>query len=270
MDQITASLAALPLPSVFFVIIAGAGRAMGALFGLWGLYFVLGPAALIRMVLALIISMPAIAGNLDGFIEVIEDTQRLAIYVLPMREFVLGLALGFLASLPFFAVMGAAMMIDQYRGDFSPGIAGPEGQQIGSFAQLKVVMVLFLFVEAGGFFLLVATLYKSFGILPPAVGGFGFAPDMADQVAGILQSVFVTLILVALPIMVLLLLIEYGVSMTLRLTGQIKMPSIDFLLKNLLLALAMPLLIYGLARTIGMAFDRHPDPLGLLQRLLGS
>lgn len=153
-------LASLPLPMIIFVLVAGSARALGALFGLWGLYFILGPAALIRTVLAVIISLPVMAGSSIGLADLFGEGARMAVIALPVREFVLGFAIGLLASLPFFAVLGAGILIDQYRGDFSPGLPAPESQQVGSFANLKVVMALFLFVEADGLAILIRTIFK--------------------------------------------------------------------------------------------------------------
>jgi len=151
MDEIARSVFSLSPTAAFFILLMGTARALGALFGLWGMYFVLGPAAMLRIVLAMIISAPMIVAQADGFILLIETTPRYGVMLIPLREFVIGFGLGLLTSLPFFSVLGAAMLIDQYRGDFSPGIQGPEGLQIGSYASLNVVMILFIFVEAGGF-----------------------------------------------------------------------------------------------------------------------
>jgi len=178
MDEIARSVFSLSPTAAFFILLMGTARALGALFGLWGMYFVLGPAAMLRIVLAMIISAPMIVAQADGFILLIETTPRYGVMLIPLREFVIGFGLGLLTSLPFFSVLGAAMLIDQYRGDFSPGIQGPEGLQIGSYASLNVVMILFIFVEAGGFFVLISVLYSSFGALPPALPGLTLAPDL--------------------------------------------------------------------------------------------
>lgn len=160
-------ISSLPLPTMFFVLVAGIGRALGALFGLWGLYFVLGPAALLRTGLAVILSLPALALNATTFPDLIDNTSRLLLMTIPLREFLIGFGLGLLASLPFFAIMGAGILIDQYRGDFNPANPAPESSQVGSFANLKVVMALFFFVEAGGFLIVVQALYQSFALFPP-------------------------------------------------------------------------------------------------------
>lgn len=268
MEAAGETLLSIPVTTGFFVLIAAAARALGALFGLWGLYFVMGPAAILRFTLALVISAPLIVGQGDDFVALVGDANRFALFVVPVREFVIGFALGLLMSIPFFAVLAAAMLVDQYSGDFAPGLQAPESQTVGAYSALNVVMILFLFVEAGGFLMLVKVLYDSFAILPPAVPGLAVAPDFAAGLGDILQSVMVALIVFALPVILILLLLEFAINMMARLTEQIKLPSIDFLAKNIALTLLMPLLVLGLIRLMQKALDDAPDPLVTLMRLI--
>ena len=257
-------------PTVMFLVLGlGSARALGALFGLWGLYYVIGAAPVIRAVLAVILSGPMILGRTDELVALVRDTPRTAIVLVPLREAGLGFGLGLLASLPFFAVLAAALVIDQYRGDAAPGLPAPEAQTVGSYAALNVVMALFVFVEIGGFMMVVSVLYDSYAAVPPALGGLGLAADFGSRVGDILQTVMAGVVLFALPVIVLLMLAEFGAAFLFRLVGKINLPSADFLLKNLLFVLAMPVMVYGLARAMEAGFDRAPDPLSLLLDLIG-
>lgn len=269
MEAFANMLLEVPLPASFFVIVMGSTRALGALFGLWGLYFVLGPAAMLRMVLAFVFAGPILIGNLEGFLDIAQNSERFIVLTVPLREFVIGFALGMLMSLPFISVLGAAMLIDQYRGDFSPGIQGPEGLTIGSYANLNVVMILFIFVEAGGFLVLISVLYQSYGVFPPAVPGLALAPGFGVALGEILQSVMAALVVFALPVIMILMLLEFGVSIIARLNEKLQMPAIDFLVKNLALVLLLPLISYGLIRMISGAIDGAPAPLDLALRVFG-
>lgn len=264
------ALLSLPLPTLIFVAMAATGRAMGALFGLWGIYYVVGPATILRMGVAIAISLPLLGTGAADFAAMSTDLGRLEVMIVPVREFIIGVAIGFLSSIPFFAILGAAIVIDQYRGDFSPAAPGPEGEQIGSYATMNVVMALFLFAEAGGFIILVGTIYESYGVLNPGVGGLSLSPEAGTRIGVILQNVFVSLVIIALPLIMLLLLAEFGLNMAFRLAGQIKMPAVDFLLKNMIFVAVMPILIFGLARSMEAAFDRAPQPLRVLEELVGE
>ena len=92
--------------------------------------------------------------------------------------------------------------------------------------------------------------------------------NAGDLIATIVQEVFWLLLIIAMPIMLILVLIEFGVNI-ICLAGQIKMPSVEFLMKTLVFVLAMPLLVYGFARTINGAFDSAPPPLTLLEQFSG-
>lgn len=268
MDEVVAAFLSVPLPTSFFLLIAGSARALGALFGLWGMYFILGPATLQRMSIAVVISAPIIVAQVDNYVELATETQRFALTLIPLREFVIGFSLGLLMSLPFISILGAAMLIDQYSGNFSPGAQAPENQTVGPYAQLNVVIALFLFVEAGGFFLLVQVLYDSYDLFEPAVPGLEIAPGFADALGDIMQSVMVGLVVFALPVILILMLLEFGINIVNRLSEQIKLPSIDFLVKNIALVCALPFLVIGLFRMIGAAIDDNSAPLEYVIRIL--
>lgn len=270
MEPFIETLTSLPLTATFLVLSVGLLRALGALFGLWGLYFIMGPAAVLRTVMAVILSAPIIVGQADTFVALATDTPRFELLIIPMREFAIGFGLGLLMSIPFFSVLGAAMLVDQYRGDFSPGVQAPEGLTVGSYGALNMVMVLFVFVEAGGFLMLVTVLYQSFAILPPAVPGLAVADGFADALGRIIANIMAALVIFALPVILILLLLEIGINLTHRVSEQIKVPSIDFLVKNLALVLLMPVLVIGLFRMMGEAFDRAPAPLQLVLEVFGG
>lgn len=269
MEEVIARLSDLPPTVGFFVLTAGISRFVGALFGLWGMYFILGPATVLRTTMALVVSAPMMVIQSDALIELAVNGSQFDIFTVPLREFVIGFALGLLMSLPFFAVLAAAMLIDQYSGDFAPGLQAPEGQTVGAYAMLNVVMVLFLFVEAGGFLILVKIVYDSFTLLPPAQPGFAFNPEFAPILGDILQSVMISLVFLALPIIVILMLLEFAINMLARVTEKVQIPAIDFLMKNITLAVLMPLLAIGLIRMMQAQFETAAEPLGLLQRLIG-
>jgi len=255
---------------MFFVLTAGSSRALGALFGLWGLYFVLGPAMMLRTIIGIMLSLPIMIIGAGQFVELVNEAPRALLLTIPLREFLLGFSIGILASLPFFAILGAGVIIDQYRGDSSPSIQGPENDQIGTFAEVKVVMSLYLFTEMGGFMILIGALYQSFVIFPPDVVGFAMNARFGDLVGVLLQNVIWLMIIVAMPIMTLLFLTEVGVNFVARLSKGIELPSIDFLMKSLIFTLAMPILVIGLARSIKASFDAAPEPLQLMQEFMGD
>ncbi len=270
MIEAAQKLTELPLPMTFFILAAASMRALGVLFSLWGLYFILGPATLMRTVLAVILSMPTLVPAVDIYPALIGESARLMVLTIPLREFLLGSVIGLLSSLPFFAIMGAGVVIDQYRGDSSPVIQAPEDSQVGSFANLKVVMALFLFVEMGGLILVVDTLYESFRLFPPDIPKLQLNPNISAMLGQIIHNVFWLLLIIAMPIMVILLLIDFGLSMVVRLSKQIEVPQLDFLLKSLVFILAMPILVIGVARVITLSFDNAPEPMILLKEFLSD
>lgn len=269
MEAITEDLLSLPPTVGFFVLMAGASRAMGVLYGLWGITFLIGPAVMLRTLLAILLTAPMLVTQGQEFAALATETTRFAVLLIPLRELALGFGIGMLISIPFFAVLGASMLIDQYRGDFSPGNPAPEESTVGAFGSLSVIMVLFIFIDAGGLMLTLRTLYESYQSFPPAVPTLGLPPSFGSGLSLILQEVMAALVLLALPIILIMVLIEFGLSLVFRFAGKINVPAIDFLTKNLLFVLIMPIFIFSWARAIEAHFARAPVPLGLLERLIG-
>lgn len=269
MEAIVETLVSQPPSTGFFVLVTGASRAMGVLFGLWGLTFLLGPAVLLRTVLAVILTAPVLVIQGPELVQLAAEAPRYGLLLVPVREFVLGFGIGMMISIPFFAVLAAAMLIDQYRGDFSPGNEAPEETTVGAFGSLSVILVMFLFIDAGGLMLTVRTLYESFESFPPGIPSLTVSPGFASGLGAILQDVMAALVLLALPIVLMMVLIEVGLSLIFRFAGKISFPAVDFLTKNLIFVLIMPVFFYSWSRAIEAHFARAPLPLGTLERLLG-
>lgn len=86
----------------------------------------------------------------------------------------------------------------------------------------------------------------------------------------IIQDIMTGLIVFAMPVILMLLLLEFGINIMARVSEQIKTPTIDFLIKNLALTLALPVMVFGLMRLMQKAFDETASPLPLLLRFLSS
>jgi len=84
------------------------------------------------------------------------------------------------------------------------------------------------------------------------------------------QAVMIGLIIMALPVMIILFLLEFAINMVARMNEKVKMPTIDFLAKSLSITLLMPLLMFGLIRLMQAQLDGAPPPLALLLKLLGT
>ena len=270
MNELSRQVMDLSPTSLVFVLMTLASRPLGAFFGLWGLYFVLGPATALRIAVATIISLPFMVPHVEIVINIIDSQTRYMLFLFPVREFVLGFSLGLLFSLPFFSILGAAILVDQYLGDFAPGLQAPEELTVGAYANMCVVISLFLFAEMGGFFELISSIAMTYSSIP-INAPLGDLPDAFGVVLGsILQSVMYMLLILAAPIIIVLLFIEFSLSLAFRVAGQIRFPQVDFLLKNLIFVVLLPPLSIVLVRGIGHALDDGANALQLLNSLTGK
>lgn len=161
---------------------------------------------------------------------------RLSLWVLPAvvaGELLIGLVIGFAATLPLVGMQLGGRIIDQQLG---LGIAGlltadsseGEGGVIGEFYYL---LALAIFLILGGHRLVLATLLSSFTHVP--LGGFLPGDGPVGLVVGLLQSAFALSLQVAAPLLCLVFLETVAMGFVARTVPQLNILSIGFPLRIL-------------------------------------
>ena len=84
--------------------------------------------------------------------------------ILILKEMLIGVLMGVILSLPFEAVAMAGGIIDIYRGSSSP-MPGPSGEMT-PFAQVFIVITLWLFAALGGYWIITELIYTSYSWWP--------------------------------------------------------------------------------------------------------
>ena len=159
---------------------------------------------------------------------------ELSLWVLPgvvMGELVIGLAIGFAATLPLVGMQLGGRIIDQQLG---LGIAGlltgdsseGEGGVIGEFYYL---LALAIFLLLGGHRLVLATLLNSFTNVP--LGGFLPGDGAVSLLVGLLESAFALSLQVAAPLLCLVFLETVAMGFVARTVPQLNILSIGFPLR---------------------------------------
>jgi flagellar biosynthetic protein FliR len=129
--------------------------------------------------------------------------------VLLLKELTVGLTLGVLSQLIFYAVQTAGALMDTARGMDQPGLTTPQLSSNASvLAQLKFQMALVLFLTINGHLFFLRGLATSFERLP--LRGFvHFDSQPALQRIGLLSGqLFVVSLQLAAPVMVALFLVD--------------------------------------------------------------
>ncbi|MEJ6402719.1 flagellar biosynthetic protein FliR [Yoonia sp. 2307UL14-13] len=225
-------------------------RPFGLLLGFLAMTWALKSALMLRLSIAIALALPTIGGNLDAIEALIVEPNALQLAPLSLKEFGLGYALGFLASLPFFALQYAGAITDAFRGENETGTPDPGGGTLHTFSVMYLVIGFFAFFSFGGFERLIENLYSSYIIWPVSFSFPTFSASVGLQAVDILTRTIISAIWVALPLLGMLVVIELAVSVAARLGRRFNFYDMAFPLKNLATALTLPLtawLIWGLS-----------------------
>ncbi len=162
---------------------------------------------------------------------------------LALKEAVVGLVLGYLAAVWFWALESAGFFIDNQRGATMASSIDPmTGSQTSPLAVLLMQAFAAFFFLGGGFLVLLEALYHSFRLWPV----FNFYPRLEMDAFGELlmaqlYQMMATAVLVAAPVLLAMFLAEFALALVSRSAPQLNvfflaMP-IKSALANLLLVL---------------------------------
>jgi type III secretion protein T len=191
---------ALVMPRVYVCLTILPGFGMTALPGM------------ARRAAALAIALPA---TVPTFLSVREAPPGLALgFMLSIKEAALGLMLGALLAIPFWVVQSIGSVFDNQRMAVpTPVGSSAVDQEAGAVGGMLVQAVALVMVQAGLFAALARILIESFGpwpaheLMPP------FDPGHLDVVVQRFGELFWHIIVYGAPIIIPLLLIEFGFAM---------------------------------------------------------
>ena len=153
-------------------------------------------------------------------------------------ELILGLAIGYAASLPLVAMQIGGHVIDQQMGLGLAGIYNPElEEQSGILGEVFFMFAMAIFVIVGGHRMMLATLIGSFDQIP--LGGFDGIGSLVDLMIGLLQVMFELSVRIAAPITALLFLVTVAMGFIARTVPQFNILSVGFSVRILVTALVL-------------------------------
>ena len=227
--------------AIYSLVILGALRPIGLLYGFIIIKFAIGPARILRVSIAIAISLPMWVGNAEMLERVVNNPDVLLLAALGLKEFMLGYGLGLFASLPFFALQYSGAIVDQFRGESESGIKDADDLPVSTFGLLYLIIGFSAFLIAGGLPNLVSSLYRSYAFWPLDTGFPSLAEGAGEAAIAIFTSTILLAIRLCLPLLVVLLTIElicYGAA---RIGKRFNFYENAFLLKNVVAIATLPL-----------------------------
>ncbi len=124
-----------------------------------------------------------------------------------MQEIIIGLAMGFVLQVAFAAPMIGAEIVSGTMGmAIATAIDPNSGTQSSALGQFYGVVLTLIFVALGGHLLWLRLVIESYALLPPA-GGIA-AAEVGWQIASFAAQVFATALAIALPVTLILLVVQ--------------------------------------------------------------
>lgn len=257
-----------PPETIVFLLFLVAIRPVGLMFGFIAFAWGLGSSFMIRAGIGLMLGIPMALIGLDQSLDIANRQDVGEMAVILSKEFVLGLALGLLASMPFYALKTAGELVDQFRGEAESGHTNPEGGTISTLGQVFLILGFFIFFSTGGLWLLCGMLYRSYTIWAVAAPLPPLSADAAMVAVDLVKGFLVLAIVTAAPLMLLLFAAEFIVAIGARAAERFELMQYEYLAKNLVTVLFIPLIVLYAAR---VAEEHIPDSqmaLPLLEAML--
>lgn len=203
-------------------------------------------------------------------LEVTRGTAAGFLYLLlVIKETLVGLALGFVASLIFQAVVTAGQLMDLESGFAFANLLDPQtGTETTLLGEYLNVLALLLFLELNGHHQLLQALLQSFALIP--LGTAAFTEPLVASVVRIFGGVFALAFRIAAPLIIVLLVSDVTLALLARTVPQLNVFILGFPLKAGLGILVLSLVLPFLGVVLGEAFDRIPKDLALVMKALSS
>ncbi len=186
--------------------------------------------------------------------------------VLGVKELIIGLAIGYAASLVFAAFQYGGSLMDLSAGfSLSETISPVTGIASSPMTNLYYFLAVILFLVAGGHLLLIMALAESYRMMP--VGGGTLTGGAAAIFSHLMGNVFVLGLTVAAPVVGALFFAMVVFSLLSRAIPQLNIFQVGFTLQTFLGIFILMLALPAVSTVAGEAFGAM---FGMLYRLMGA
>lgn len=252
-----------------FQHIGALGYALPRILGVFSVLPLIGRETMplfLRLALASCLALFVMPALLD---EVAAPRAVLVHIMVVLKEALLGFALGFLLSVPLWAVEAMGDMVDTQRGasiaqTLNP-LTGHDTSPLGQFFNLAVVTFLLVI---GGFVAMLGVLFQSYAFWPvfdwwPPVG-----PEAAHAALAMLDDFMRLALLLAAPVLFVMFLAEAGLALLSRYVPQLQVFFLAMSVKSALAILMFALYAFVLFDHIHVVIEEAiGSALGDLHRM---
>ena len=208
----------------------------------------------LKVGLSLLISVILFSAVMSADPHIPEKFSILLFFMLVIKEVLVGLAIGFVASMLFTAVQFAGRMIDTEIGFGFVELVDPfSDEPVTVMGQLQVIIFTILFLLFNGHYFLILSIQKSFELIP--LMGVGLpSGKLAFHITALIGNIFVLALKFSAPIFVTLVLTEISMGVVARTVPQINIFFVGMPLKIIVglgtAFIAMPMLATLFRKTV--------------------
>lgn len=203
----------------------------------------LGVTGLLRGGVALALALP-LAPGLQAAAEGALRGGGAALTLLLVKEAVVGLVIGLVAGVPFWAAQAAGELLDQQRGSQSALLPDPSGGEAGVTGTLLLLASVTVFLGAGGLRRLQEGVFESYALWPAASLLPAFSAEAGLRTLGVLDRLLAGGLVLASPLLVAMLLAEFALGLASRFAPQLNVFDLAMAVKGIVHAVGLP--IYAL------------------------
>jgi type III secretion protein T len=193
--------------------------------------------------------------------------QKLTIIMIPAlmgKEVVIGVAIGLVLGVPFWAAEAAGDILDLQRGSTAATLFDPSAiSEEGITGTLLTLVMVALYFSSGGLRLTLGTVYESYGIWPAGNVFPTLSPAASQFFIVLLDRVMTLGLLLVAPIVVFMLLSDLLLALVSRASPQLNVFALSLSVKNLvfavLLALYAAFLIGYMETDLGLLLQAGSD-----------
>lgn len=230
----------------------------------------LGLTGMIRSAVAVTISIPLIVPLFEAMTSA-DQLSSFTVAGMVVKELLIGVVIGLVFGVPFWAAEVAGELIDLQRGSTMAQIIDPMGStQTGVTATLMTITLLALFFITGGFMLLLDGFYRSYSLWPAV----DFVPLLSEASAmallGLLDQVMQIGVLMVAPLVIALLVADLMLAYLARMAPNLHVFDLSLPVKNLLFAFLMLIYVVFLIPLMLDQLDVAKLNVARLEAILGA
>lgn len=217
---------------------------------------------------AVIISMTVIL--VPVMAEQVKDVplQEEIILLIILKEIFIGVILGFLFSIPFWAMDGVGALLDRQRGVmsgqlFSPAV-GSQSTILGNALSLFIIALLF---TSGGFYYLLDAFLLGFKVWPVATFFPSINPEMGVFFLHVFDNLMYMILLISAPVLMVIFMVDVGFGFLNRAVPQINVFFLSLPVKGAMALLILAVFITSIADYLRSIFEKYEPTLRSLEVL---